>query len=542
VIIAAFVLALAGGSAHAAAPDTTRSAAWTWTQVTYLSGSSVYLGAGTAAGLREGTRVEVVRAGTTIAELVVAFVSSTRAACTIARTTTTIEIGDSARFVAPPPAVTDAGRTATDSATAVERDVAGADSLAPAPATSRTVRMRSRAVRGRLGARYFIFDPADGVGSAMTQPALDLRLDGDQIGGSPIGLAIDVRAHQMRQTSSGTAPRSTTSTRVYQAALSAGGARSHLTAGRQISPALAVLGFFDGVAAEAGASHWAIGALAGTQPDATDFGLSGELREYGAYLQLHNAARATGIWSLTAGAIGSYAHGEIDREFLYLQTLVATRHVSLYATQEVDYNRGWKRDAGEPTAAPTATFATLRVSLVDGFSVDGGIDDRRNVRLYRDRLNPEVEFDDSFRRGVWGGASLSLFHHLRLSGEGRTASDGSGAGKTESYTGNASLSRITRLGFGMRARATRYRGPSADGWLRSGSVEIDPFGLVHVEATAGRREDAGSTAPSAARLDWRSLDADLGLGRSWYLMVSAYRESGAVTQSRQAYAALSYRF
>ena len=67
-----------------------------WANITYISGPSVYLDAGTRAGLKEGSRLEVFRGNRVIAELLVAYVSSTRSSCSVTTSTLPIEVGDSA--------------------------------------------------------------------------------------------------------------------------------------------------------------------------------------------------------------------------------------------------------------------------------------------------------------------------------------------------------------------------------------------------------------------------------------------------------------
>jgi hypothetical protein len=44
------------------------------------------------------------------------------------------------------------------------------------------------------------------------------------------------------------------------------------------------------------------------------------------------------------------------------------------------------------------------------------------------------------------------------------------------------------------------------------------------------------------RLTWQGFDADFGLGRSVYVLLSAYLEKGDAGRSRQGYAAISWRF
>lgn len=508
------------------------SQATAWAHVTYISGPSVYLDAGTRAGLREGSRLQVVRGSTVIAELVVAYVSSSRASCTVASSAAAVAVGDSARFTP----VRDAGP-------APARVVASADSSARSRA-----RRTARPIRGRVGVRYLTMEQGSGTATTtLTQPAFDLRLDGQRLNGTPLGLVVDVRAYrQSFQRPSGSAL--TNSTRVYQTALlwTPADAGVRVAIGRQFSSALSSVGLFDGAALDVNRRHWSAGGFSGSQPEPRTFGYSGEVREHGAYVQWHNGPNEGAPWALTAGAIGSYAGGEIDREFGYLQGMFNNRHVSLYATQEIDVNRGWKAGVESSGATPTSTFATLRLSPTDAFSVYGGYDNRRSVRLYRDFLDPETAFDDSFRQGAWGGASLYLLGHLRVSGDART-SRGGAAGTADSYTGSVHLSRLTPLQLGVQLRSTRYTGVLASGDLTSASLEFTPFGTLRLQANGGRRTDSRTADAQGnpltdSRTTWWGLDADVGLARSVYLMVSTYRETGALTRNLQSYVALSLRF
>jgi hypothetical protein len=291
-------------------------------------------------------------------------------------------------------------------------------------------------------------------------------------------------------------------------------------------------------------NRWSAGALAGSQPEPTRFGLSGDIREYGAYVQLHNAMNASPVWTSTLGAIASYARGEIDREFAYLQSTFTSRRLSLYATQEVDVNRGWKADAEGSAVIPTSSFAMMRVAVTQDLQLNAGYDSRRNIRLYRDFVTPEIEFDDSFRRGAWGGAVLTALGHIRLSADARHSSGGT-PGSSQSYTGTFSVFRLTPVQLGFRGRGTSYKGDLANGSLVSGALEATPFGSLHLEVTAGLRSDrTAADSLGSPHIRWNEISTDLGIGRSVYILLSAYRENGHATAPRttQAYVAVSYRF
>ena len=319
-----------------------------WTSVTYLTGTSVYIDAGTRAGLGPGSRVDVYRSGSAIAQLAVEFVSSTRASCRIVSSTRAPAVGDSVRFLA-------SARPADSPAPVAAQSSASA----PSP-------VRRGNLRGRLGARYFVTS-FSASGNALSQPALDARLDGQELGGSPLGLTLDIRTHRTRR--SGEATGAPGSTRVYQAALHldrVGPGR--LTIGRQFATALSPVGLFDGLAADYTWTHTGAGLFAGSQPDAAHFGVSGTIREYGAWFRLHNAPGDRGIWSLTTGAIGSYTQGEVNREFLYLQGQYVNRAFSLFAAQEMDYNRGWRAEAESTTTTPTSTWCIPRTTSRQGYA------------------------------------------------------------------------------------------------------------------------------------------------------------------------------
>jgi hypothetical protein len=358
--------------------------------------------------------------------------------------------------------------------------------------------------------------------------------------GTPIGLTIDVRAYRDRRA----AGSSSNVTRVYQGLIDVSplGSTSRLGIGRQYSTALTSIGIFDGVSLDVNRSRWSTGALAGSQPEPGSFGLSSEVREYGAYIQLHNERNVAPSWATTVGAIGSYVHGEIDREFAYLQTTFTSRRLTWYVAQELDVNRGWKSDAEGTAVSPTSTFAMLRVGVTQDFQLNVGYDSRRTVRLYRDFLTPEIEFDDSFRRGAWGGASLTAFGRVRASADARRSTGGT-AGTSESYTGMLSITRLTSLQLGLRGRGTTYAGAASRGSLASAALEVTPIGSLHLEGTAGvRRDRLAADTLGRTPVHWHEISADVGVGRSVYVLLSVYRELGAVTRSSQSYVALSYRF
>lgn len=502
-----------------------------WTRITYVSGATIYLEVGAKAGLTEGASLDVVRAGATIATLRVSAVSSNRAACDIATRALDPVVGDSVRF------------TATVSANATEAAPARRTGAAKGP---------DLGIRGRVGVRYLML-AADG-GSGLTQPAYDLRLDGQHVAGSPLGLSVDIRAQrtQYRAGSASSVRAPSNVTRVYQAALLWTGSRSgtRVTLGRQMAGALSSVGLFDGVGLDVDRPRWSSGAFLGSQPDAASMGLSSEIREYGAYAQLHSRPGSPGHASLTFGGVGSYVAGAVDREYAFARWTSFTPWLSVYATQELDFNRGWKRAAEGKATTPTATFASVQVTPTRAVAAYAGYDNRRSVRLYRDYLTPELAFDDAFRQGMWGGVTLSAPRHFRVSADRRESRGGSN-GTAGANTLTASGSGFTPWRAGARARYTDYTGSLSSGRLMSGALEITPWRELRIEVNGGERRTrvaGGAASPlvfGAAEpvpLTWWGLDADVGVGQRLYVMLSTYRERQGGVGTTQSYVSLSWRF
>ena len=554
---AAVWLAVPGGAQQPStrtAPASTSADSVRWARVTYLAGPSIYVNAGRDDGLEVGTHLDVVRAGAAIAGLRVVVISSHRASCEIVRgDSLSVVVGDSVRYVARilpgRPVVAAAAQDTTGVAPPLGADQQSVRDSG-AGLRTRSGRFPGAALRGRVGVRYLVV--AEGAeGARFSQPAADVRLDGTRIGGSALGVTIDARGRRTVATRADTStPRVDSRTHVYQMAVSlatTGGGR--VAVGRQFSEAFANVSLYDGVSVELNRRRWGTGVFAGTQPAPSTMAYSRDVREAGTYIQAHNEV-AGRRWAVTLGAIGSYHAKEPNREFAFSQLSVSSLRVSLFATQEVDYNRGWKVAAGERAIQPTSTFLSAQIRASDVVTVYGGFDTRRNVRLWRDLESPQTEFDDRFRQGVWGGASLRAGRHVRLSADVRSSDGGDSTGARATATG-ASLA-VDQLGWSLlaaKARSTRYTSPWVEGWLHSASIAISPLnGQLRLEVEAGLRDEANRPGvsvtgmPGDNRVRWLTLDSDIALGRSWYVVVTGTREAGGWGPVTQSYASLSWRF
>jgi hypothetical protein len=331
---------------------------------------------------------------------------------------------------------------------------------------------------------------------------------------------------------------------VYAAGLSvnAPGSPMRFTFGRQISGALASVGVFDGVMAERVQPTWSTGVFTGTEPDPLDLGLSSSIVQGGFYTQRHSRPGADARWALTLGVSGSYQNAHANREFAWLQGSYFDARLSAFVTQEVDYYRPWKLLPGMNAISPTSTFAFFQLRATEVVALDAGFDNRRNVLLYRDFVNPETNFDDTYRQGAWGGISVRPTRRLRVGFDARVSSGGL-TGTANSYTASIAADRLTRRGMSLRTRTTYYVNPQLTGLLQSAALGVDPGTRLHLELNGGVRSERDPRAvPARTTATWVGLDADLTLARAWYILASATRQRGGVDGYDQIFTGLSFRF
>jgi len=512
--------------------------------VTFLSGGEIYVGAGRQAGLLEGAELVVVRRDSVISTLRVKYVASQQSSCDVIRGGTDIVVGDVVRFVARVPAA----------------ETRAAETVARRRGPRR---LSGPGIHGRIGTRYLhataatVAPGTETANTGFNQPSFDVRANGLDIGGTPIGLALDLRTRRTVTSSTGQPNRVDGRTRVYQAAVFWGGpgARFRAVAGRQYLTAVTSVSLFDGGLIEINGSHASLGAFGGFEPDAMTLDLSPDIRDVGGYVQLHNRPRTAAAWSFTVGAVRSHEAGQSNREFAFMQASVNNRSFSFYGLQEVDYYPPWKVALGEQQFSFTSQYANVLMRPSRWVSVGGFYDNRRSVRLYRDTQNPETAFDDAYRQGYGGGLQLTG-GTARLGGDWRRSTGGT-AGGADSYTGTIGLDQITPLKLAVSARATWYQNqndstlnnPGAErthGQLYSWQLGFGLAGGVRIDFNGGlRREDNPNTA-TMQRSSWYGVDMDVSVARAWFVSLSGLQQKDpanpGTSTTTQLYSSVTWRF
>lgn len=499
--------------------------------VSYLSGGSVYVDAGATEGVAPGDTLSVLRGGREIARVRVTFASSHRAACDTLWTKAAVAVGDLVRYTAAARPARDT--TAVAASPAVGTAAAARSAPAAKPSANRTK------LRGRVGAGWLSVTTSDG--GSFRQPSMSLRFDGSNLNGGRTDVTFDMRSRRTTRDFSGSGTSVENVGRVYRAALTmrAADPGKRLVLGRQTSAVLTSISLFDGALLELADESHSFGVFGGTQPDAVSYGFSPDVAEAGAYFEFHQPPGSAARWSAAVGGVTSLDHGHPNRDFGFAQGWWFSKSLSATLTQEIDLNRSWKRTTGAPLLAATSTFASASAPLTPWFTLNGGYDNRRNVRLYRDRLTPETEFDDAFRQGAWVGGQFSILSRLRLGADTRT---NNGSGRSESWSVHADAWRIGPLNSSLRARYSRYTDGRQDSRLQSFGGGFEPLRVMRLDVTGGVRSTRNTEFGIDDRENWVSVDTDLTLGRRWYLGAGFESDHGASGDTKQVQASLYRRF
>jgi hypothetical protein len=403
---------------------------------------------------------------------------------------------------------------------------------------------RDRIVRGRVGAVFLQLKDEMAGNSGFSQPAVSMRLDANGAASGRFDFSVDTRARRTYRTTAAGPDEQDNQTRVYR--LAAGvhdrQSRYELVVGRQFSPAVASISVFDGIRAGLNREHISAGIFSGSQPEPIDYGYDTTIREHGAYIQFHNAPQGRRNWSVTTGLVGSYQAGEINREFAYFQLIVNSRRASVYMTQELDYNRDWKVAAGESQYSLTSSYLNLGYRIGKGSSLRMGYDDRRNVRLYRDLITPETEFDDSFRTGTWIGFTQLIKKRFKI-GLDAKQTNGELTEPATTYTLTLGANRIASKNLNLNYRGTRYENGFSEGNLHALNASLTLTTWARLMLTGGLRQDTNLLDPTLDdELIWYGVETDFNIGRQWFLQLSIERTEGEFEQSSQSYLGATYRF
>ena len=501
--------------------------------VRYVSAESVYLDAGSTAGLAVGDRLRVVQGKQAVSELEVVFVAEHSASCRVVGGAAAVKAGD--RVVwdeaagAPAPA-------APDTLASRQRTVAAG----PAVRTRRV----ERRVDGWLALQWDRSVDASDRDLTTDLLSLPFRLRARELGHDWEFRARGSLRRLSRQGFGEATAADEWRNRVLEAALVREGRELpwQFAVGRVGGRQTAAVGPFDGLAVtrRLGATT-TFGVFGGWVPAWGELSLGGDAQVAGATFRVDRAGAGGAATDLVISAVGRYHGGDIDREY-FAQTFTWRDGArwSLLESTEFDLYRGWRRADGGRSLALTGGALTGRCQVTRALALTAGYDGREPVRTWETRTLPDSLFTDAARTGWRAGASLR-----GAGGFGLDASGGvrHGKGSGEDVSSWQVLARAPGRalgGFDLTLTARGFDGPWLSGW--SPGLRLSRGRTTRWWLDAGRFSYDGKLAGQTRDNTWGELGLSREMGGGWDATASYRLDRGDDVTGRRLFAELARRF
>lgn len=456
--ILALLLSFILGSPPAHGDDTKRIR----TVVTYVSGTSIYVGAGRDAGLAAGDTVDVFRKGAPLCRLAIVAVSASSASGLVAplpsREFVQVAVGDSVRFDRRVP------RTPTPSAGN------------PGPVG---------AVRGAGGARngpritgsaalQFAGASASDLGWTYAEPSLLLRLNIDRLLGGGYTLSFngrssyDVGPGQIRPDG-----RGRFGMRIYTFSLRSTDptAMFGFGVGRIWSPHVSGLGTLDGAEITLNRGGFTVGVIAGFQPEVRTSEFDNTHQKIAAFAAIRVSPSAAGSGRFALGYGQQLLEGKLDRDFLYFQSNWSVGTLFISQSSELDLHQMVE---GEKKAKPRLanSYVSMSAQPLSWFGASLGYDATRPLYLLETmRSVPDTLFDSDLYQGFRGGLTFRLPGNILLIGQGSVRSAPGGSRTSRNAGGSVRLLNIGGSGFNAGGQVLWNSGVYTEG--REYSISLD---------------------------------------------------------------------
>jgi hypothetical protein len=209
---------------------------------------------------------------------------------------------------------------------------------------------------------------------------------------------------------SGTTPAGEWRNRIQEVALVREGRDLdwHFALGRIGSRATSTAGPFDGLSLSRRVGTSArVGLFGGFAPEWGDLGFGTDDHVVGADFHYNRRTEGGRLLDLLLAGVGRYRSGEISREYATMTTTWNnTTGLGLLQAAEVDFNRGWRREAGVDAVVLSSLAVTGRYQFNPLVAADLGYDNREPVRTWETRSLPDSLFDNAGRQGWRAGLRL----------------------------------------------------------------------------------------------------------------------------------------
>ncbi len=187
---------------------------------------------------------------------------------------------------------------------------------------------------------------------------------------------------------------------------------SSLIFGRKINPKISSLGAIDGIQYEKGLGNFILGAVAGSRPDYSDYGLNPNLLQAGAYIS-YVSQNPKSYQQSTLGFIEQRNTGKTDRRFVYFQhSGSVSKNANLFASFEMDLFENINNEV-KNTLRLTNMYVSLRYKVSKKWRLSASYDNRNNIIYYESYKNfIDQLIEDETRQGLRFGINYRPLKYL----------------------------------------------------------------------------------------------------------------------------------
>ncbi len=504
--------------------------------VKYVSAEHIYVDSGSSKGLAVGLVGRVVRDGKAIGELEIVFVAEQSASCTVSSQLQEILAGDTVIF---------------EVAAEVPEVV-----IAPAP-----VRQRTRATgntgsdsRGKAkprlrGSIALQWDHGEETNDRNLQTdvfRLPFRLQARDV-----WRGFDFRTRgSLRQLNrkgfSGNTPSSEWRNRIQEVAFVRDDRELdwHVAFGRIGGRVTNTAGPFDGLAVNrrVGAGT-RVGLFGGFAPEWGNLGFGTDDHLLGANFHFNRRAENGRILDFVLAGIGRYRSNEISREYVTMNTTWrGSQGLSLLQAAEIDFNRGWRQEAGARSVVLSSFAFTGRYQFNRQLSADLGYDNREPVRTWETRSLPDSLFENAGRKGLRAGVRLRPTGRMTLNLSGSLRKDDRTDDDITSWNARVNapgfLAKRVVLYGGLRG----FSGPWLSGWAPSLGLSGSLRSGYQLRADGGYYSYTGKIDDSSRDNTWVSLGVSKDLNDKLSALVEYRRDWGDDIVGQRWFLELRRRF
>ncbi len=479
--------------------------------VKYISAEHVYLDSGSLKGLAVGQVGNVVRDGQAIGELEIVFVAEHSASCVISSQVQGLLAGDTVVFeVAADAPVVASPRQARRQRTR------NAGTTADAPRRKAKPRLR-----GSIAMQWDHGEESDDGDLQTDTYRLPFRLRAQDVWR---GFDFRTRGSFRRLERGGFSANTPTGewrNRIQEVALVRDGREQiwHLALGRIGGRMTNAAGPFDGVAVNRRMGPATrLGVFGGFAPEWGSLGFGTDDHLLGADFHFNRRTAQGRSLDLVLAGIGRYRSGEISREYVTMTTTWrGTQGLTLLQAAELDFNRGWRKDAGANTVELSSFAFTGRYQFNRQLAADLGYDNREPVRTWETRSLPDSLFDDAGRKGLRAGVRLRPVGRVTVNLSGNLRRDDRSGEDITSWNARFSAPGVVGKRVVVHGGLRSFDGPWLSGWAPMLGVSAATASGYNLRAESGYYSYTGNIDDSTRNNKW----ALLGVGKDLSAKVSA---------------------